>query len=75
MYWIERLELEDEWDPDSEQIWVLYSITSCKELAFRYMQMEGYRVTKKGAVKPLIFFTLCNERFCSHKMEVAYGRL
>jgi len=46
MYWIEQLMLEDEDDPNSEQIWVLISVTMYKEIAFRYMQMSGFRVTK-----------------------------
>ena len=50
MYWIERLELVDEDDPNSEQIWVLFSITIYKEIVFRYMQMSGFRVTKHKVV-------------------------
>lgn len=50
MYWIERLEQVDEDDPNSEQVWVLYSVTCYKEIAFRYMQMSGFRVTKHEGV-------------------------
>ena len=50
MYWIERLELVDEDDSNSEQIWVLFSVTMYKEIAFRYMQMPGFRVTKHEGV-------------------------
>lgn len=50
MYWIERLEYIDEDDPNSEQVWVLYSVTMYKEIAFRYMQMHGYRITKVKGV-------------------------
>ena len=50
MYWIEVLEQVDEDDPNSEQVWVLYSVTCYKEIAFRYMQMPGFRVTKHEGV-------------------------
>lgn len=50
MYWIEQLEYVDEDDPNSEQVWVLFSVTMYKEIAFRYMQMPGFRVTKHEGV-------------------------
>ena len=47
MYWIEQLQEEDEWDENSEMIWVLVAVTFNKNEADKYRNKEGYRIIEK----------------------------
>ena len=48
MYWIEQLQEKDEWDENSEMIWVLVAVIFNKNEADKYRNKEGYRVVEKG---------------------------
>lgn len=46
-YWIEHLEPIDEWDENSENVWVLVLCTYSKKIAEEYLGKPDYRIIVK----------------------------